>query len=255
MSYFDIQVVANESDGQVPVNTFGRRTTVNTSHGIVDVWKGATGTWVPPTQARKHNIASASANDTAAGTGARTVKVRGLKTWADAESSEVVTMNGTSNVETANAYVMINGLEVLTAGSSKTNAGAITATAQTDSTVTAIIAAGSGADEENEATAAILGIPSTQDFYLLSFWASLTGSTGAVGDLGVRVMENADQGDAVFRVKKRFSLARTGTPVFIFPFSPALKVAGPAIIKASSLSVSMDGSNISAGFDGVIRER
>ena len=55
------------------------------------------GDYTPPTTARIHNIASSSANDTSAGTGARTVSINGI--LADySEANETITMNGTSNV-------------------------------------------------------------------------------------------------------------------------------------------------------------
>jgi hypothetical protein len=69
-------------------------------------------------------ISSSSANDTAAGTGARTVKVDGLDQEYN-PISEVVTMNGQTAVALVQDFRRINSLEVVTAGSGNVNAGAI----------------------------------------------------------------------------------------------------------------------------------
>ena len=69
-------------------------------------------------------LASTDANDTAAGTGARTVLVEGVDTAGD-EQQEIVTLNGTTKVETAKTWHGINRLLVLTAGTSRYNEGTI----------------------------------------------------------------------------------------------------------------------------------
>lgn len=69
--------------------------------------------------------ASSSANDTSAGTGARTINVSGIDT-SFAAFSETVTLNGQSSVNLATANILlINSMEVLTAGSGGLNAGII----------------------------------------------------------------------------------------------------------------------------------
>lgn len=88
-----------------------------------DVWS-AGGAISFPASATTTLLVSSSANDTAAGTGARTVRVTGL----DANFKpivEIATLNGTSNVTLANSYLRINLVEVVTAGSGLSNAGTI----------------------------------------------------------------------------------------------------------------------------------
>lgn len=71
-------------------------------------------------------ILSTSANDTAAGSGARTVLVSGLDSSFVAQT-EIITMNGTSTVATvATNWRDISNILVLTSGSGETNAGTIT---------------------------------------------------------------------------------------------------------------------------------
>lgn len=69
--------------------------------------------------------ASNDANDTSAGTGARTISVTGVNT-SFARFTETVTMNGTTSVNLATASVLfIDKITVLTAGSGLVNAGII----------------------------------------------------------------------------------------------------------------------------------
>lgn len=87
------------------------------------VWNSGT-IWVPPSAASTMTVVSTSANDVAVGTGARTVSVAGL----DAnylEISETITMTGLTPVTTTKSYLRIHRLTVVTAGTSKSNDGAI----------------------------------------------------------------------------------------------------------------------------------
>lgn len=93
--------------------------------------------------AETFNIVSGDAADTAAGTGARMVKIVGLN-GSHALQTETVTLNGTTDVETANSYLHIHKMEVILSGSGQTNAGAITATGTTSSNVMSSITAGEG---------------------------------------------------------------------------------------------------------------
>lgn len=89
------------------------------------VW-GESAAYVPQTAALSSPYcASNSANDTSAGTGARTISVTGLDT-SFARFTETVTMNGTSSVSLATtAILFIDKITVLTAGSGLVNAGII----------------------------------------------------------------------------------------------------------------------------------
>jgi hypothetical protein len=110
--------------------------------GTETIWYSDTA-WLPPTAARVHQIVSGDVKDdgSPAGVGAQTVRVTGIN-GSGLPTSEVVTMNGTTNVATVNSYLHISELRVLTVGSDLDNAGAITATADTDTTVSAAIVAG-----------------------------------------------------------------------------------------------------------------
>ena len=75
----------------------------------------------------QRSIASASANDTSAGTGARTVKITYLDQNGLGPYTETLTLNGTTGVNTvATNICYIEQIEVLTAGSGGNNAGILT---------------------------------------------------------------------------------------------------------------------------------
>lgn len=71
------------------------------------------------------SIKSNNAGDTAAGGGARTVRIKGVDTSGD-YAEELVTMNGTTAVTFANTYQFINEVVVETAGNQYTNLGTLT---------------------------------------------------------------------------------------------------------------------------------
>lgn len=70
------------------------------------------------------DVASDDANDTSAGTGLRTALLIGLDSSGVAQT-ETITMNGQTEVTSANTYSAINGFRALTAGSGNGNAGNI----------------------------------------------------------------------------------------------------------------------------------
>lgn len=118
---FNLQV----SRGQIPwhqtVVVFGYNSDVDTS--VETVWPYG-GILPFPDTALQMKVSSDNANDTVAGTGARTVYVEGL----DANHnviSETVSLNGQTAVLTTNSYLHINQAYVATAGSLYSAAGNI----------------------------------------------------------------------------------------------------------------------------------
>lgn len=102
------------------------------------------GTYARLSSAVAMEIVSGSANDTAAGTGARTVQVSGLN-GSYLPFTETLTMNGITPVALVNTLaIAINSVKVLTAGSGLTNAGAISVRTVSGSTVKRQIVAASG---------------------------------------------------------------------------------------------------------------
>ena len=112
-----------------------------------DVWEvGGTITYL--TSGETMEIASSSAQDGVAGTGALTVLVNGCS-GTGAAQTEIITTNGTTDVQTLNSYLRVNSLIVLTAGTNEANVGNLTATATTAGTVQCEMDAGEGISQNS----------------------------------------------------------------------------------------------------------
>ena len=250
--YFDVS--AGRIVGHTAVNKFGRNTEID-SGDAADIWDFGTSTggnviWDAPTSAVTHNVASTSTDDDGApvGVGARTIQLYGLTDWDTAEVSEVITMNGTTNVVTANAYVIIHRIKVLTKGATNTNVGTITATAIAGGgLVTAQINPGQG-----QTQMAIYGIPSTQVAYMTHYYASANRAVATgVADISLLVNPEPNAELTNFLVKHTQGLQTTGTSYIHHEFQPYFRIAGPAIIKIQAASGTND-MDISAGFDLIL---
>lgn len=118
---FELQVSRGQIAWHRAVIIFGYNPDVDTTPETV--WPGD-GLLPYPAAALQMSVSSANVNDTAAGTGARTIYIGGLDADHN-EISEVVTMNGQTAVTTARSYLHINSAYVLTAGSLNGAAGNI----------------------------------------------------------------------------------------------------------------------------------
>ena len=118
---FELQVARGQISWHRSVTIFGYNSDVDTS--LETVWPYG-GLLPYPSNALQLSVSSDNANDTSAGTGARTVYLEGLD--ADHNTiSEVVTLNGQTAVTTTKSYLHINNCYVLTAGSGNSAAGTI----------------------------------------------------------------------------------------------------------------------------------
>lgn len=245
---FMLEVARGNVPGISAVHLFG--SSDNVDSGVkTDLWDRANATddqdiWIAPTQARTHQIVSSDAGDDGnpAGVGARTLEIRGLTAWTANEVTETITMNGTTNVATANAYVIINHMEVLTKGATSSNVGVIKATADTDGTVTAQINAGNG-----HTLTMIYGVPSTQVLYVLAF-STTVGAVASGKEVEVDILTNLEPNVELlnFVVDFHVALNAAGTSHIHHPHVVPDKHAGPVIIKmqatGDAANMSVDGS-------------
>lgn len=155
--------------------TATRRTGYNAGVGTGEttVWNETTTPVAYPATAATVTVSSSSANDTAAGTGARTITLSGL----DANYSpisETVILNGQTAVTSTLLYLRLSPLVTLTAGSGGKNAGVIyagTGTVTVGVPATIYSSMGVGFNESHQAvytvpagmTAYILDISATSD--------------------------------------------------------------------------------------------
>jgi hypothetical protein len=233
---FMLEVAKGNVTGHAAVNVQGRAPS-GLQTTATDLWERGNATptqqtLTSPTVARVHNIVSSSASDdgSPAGVGARTVRVYGLTSWTTAETTEDITMNGTTDVATVNSYVHINRLKVLTAGATGINVGAITATAATDTTVSAHMLAGLG-----QTQMAIYALPSIQTAYIESWRAGIkSATTTIIADISLKVNESptTQLGTANYITKEVLTLSSLGSMHGIIQYTPGhLVIPGPAIIK------------------------
>jgi hypothetical protein len=108
------------------------------------------------------NIVSTNINDASAGTGARTIEITGLDENYNV-ISEIVPLNGTTDVLTSNAYLRVTLMEQKTGDAGALNIGDITATASTAATVQAKINIGIGISKNSQLT-----VPAGKKFLILS---------------------------------------------------------------------------------------
>jgi len=234
------------------LNKFGRALDAD-SGVLTDIWDGANSTtgqpiWLAPTAARIHALVSTDAADTGpAGNGAHTVQLYGLQTWGSPETSEVITLAGATPVNTANSYVIVHRVKVTSFGSSGPNAGTISVTAATDSTLTAQINPGDG-----QTQMAIYGVPSGQSLFMTQYYASLNKAVKNAGaDARLVINPIPDDQPAGFIVKHTMGAVSEGSGSVGHKYDPLFRIDGPAIIK---LQVTTDTANSAAdgGFDGYI---
>jgi len=182
---FNLQVARGQVAWHQAVVIFGYNSDIDTT--VETVWPHG-GLLQFPAAALQMKVSSSSANDTAAGTGARTVYISGLDASHNT-ISETVTLNGQTAVLTANSYLHINDAYVDTAGSLNSAAGDIyfgtgVVTAGVPATVYDIIAY-----DYNKRVTGSYTVPAGYTAYLeqgLFSAGQSTGSTSVTGRLMTR---------------------------------------------------------------------
>jgi len=157
-----------------------------------DIWEGggaaADLSWL--TAATTLEAISSDANDTSAGTGARTIHVYGLDANF-AEIDEVITMNGTSaTTATTASFIRVNSVEVETVGTyTGSNIGNITIRVSSAGSTQSYISAGEGRDSNTHYT-----VPAGKTGYVIRI--SVTMDSNNDVDVHLVRRENADDSTA-----------------------------------------------------------
>ena len=147
--------------GTKSIYKFGFNSDINGTEETV--WSNG-GIYVYPTTAARMYVNSTSANDTAGGTGVRSIRVFGLDANYN-EVSEDLAMTGQSQTLTANTYIRVYRAYALTAGSLGTAAGTI------------YIANGAGLNGSFIPTGSILANLGTDNQTQLALWTVPAGYT------------------------------------------------------------------------------
>lgn len=124
---FGLEVLKGRVGNHTVKTIYGRNPDIDIASGYETIWNGGgIYTGQNATGAEIVQVYSDSASDTAAGTGARTIFIKGLSSTG-AEQSETVTLNGVTAVDTVLSYWRLPYGDIMTAGSTGSNVGKITA--------------------------------------------------------------------------------------------------------------------------------
>jgi hypothetical protein len=237
---FELQVARGQIDRHKIVHVFGHNPDVDTN-GQETIWTYG-GILTHPSTALQMKVSSNNANDTAAGTGARTVIVYGLDANFD-EVQEVVTLNGQTAVTMTASLLRVNSVMVASTGTDSpvdSNIGQIfvgtgTVTAGVPATVYGHIAA-----HEGQSLTAHYTVPRNYTAYI-RFGSISSGTQGGsayvVGRLKIHINNFAVTGAVV-------SLSSNSIP---FPFDLPIKVNEKSCISATA-ETSANNEQVSASF-------
>lgn len=177
-------------------------------------------------------VSSTSANDTSAGTGARTVYILGINSTGG-EVSETVTLNGQTAVNTTHTYTEIQSAQVLTAGSGGKNAGSIslgtgTVTAGVPANTYGHILAG-----ENQSLMGHYTVPVGYTGYLISGNMSVGATTAGKNITGrLKVKQNG--------IIYTGAIVSFGSGIVPFDFMYPIKLLAGSCVSASAVSSTND---------------
>ena len=123
----NLEISAGNVKNILYVTKFGYNGDIDTGTIPEDIWSNG-GTYTGhSTETETIEVFSSDANDTSAGTGARTIRISGLKSSTSEEyETEDFILNGITAVTSVNTWYRVNSAYVLTAGSSGSNSGIIT---------------------------------------------------------------------------------------------------------------------------------
>jgi len=238
---FDLQVARGQITGHKSLFKFGNNPDINGS--LETIWSHG-GLYVYPTSAIQMKVSSSSADDTALGTGARTVSVQGLDQDYN-EVAETVTLTGQTAVLTTTTFIRVFRAFVITAGSGGTAAGTIyvgtgTVTAGVPATVYADIPVG-----ENQTLMAIWTVPAGYTFYMYRGTFSAASNNAAQYILGKFMIRPFG---GVFR-----NAADVTSNSNLIPYDFEIPLAVPEKADIEARAIALSGTNFysTASFEGV----
>jgi len=204
--------------GEVSTNALGVRAAINLT------------TYTDQNSNAQRSVSSASANDAAAGTGARTIRITYYSIAAGVVTgpfTETITMNGVAAVNTVSTTIaFVEKIEVMTAGSLGTSAGVISifAAAGGGGGAFGTLTAGTNATQWSQHW-----VPSGKTCSIYSVYIQNTTNSGNTPKITIEVFDvatanAAERPIATYRIDGRSSLALGA--------ATAINVAGPARIRA-----------------------
>ena len=203
---------------------FGRNSDVDVA-AAEDIWHGGSDYTGQPVSFTPETIEvfSSSTSDDDGDTGARTIRIFGLKSSTSTEyESEDLTMNGTTAVTSVNTWWRINRAYVLTAGSTGNNVGNITIRpTTTTASVFAVMPA-----TYNQTQIAAYTVPAGKTLLIKRIRVSITRANGSAGSANVTL--RARETGGVYRSVRNFEI-QTGAPTEFQAFAGDILPAGTDI--------------------------
>lgn len=234
-----LDILLGDKPAWKPYNVWGQNTDVDIG-AVETVWSEG-GLYSYPSSAELHDVKSSVVTDNSTGVGARTIRIKGLdENYKEIE--EDVVMNGTTVVSTANSYLRINTVEVLTAGTKKSNEGNITVDNSVGGATTAAIPAKAGQSQSTVRT-----IPAGKKGYITRFYSGLI--SASTGTFRTRLVTITNGG-----VRKRHTTIggnATGTSMPEHRYDFPLEVAEKTDIELRA-SVDTNDTNLSGGYDMLV---
>jgi hypothetical protein len=238
---FELQVARGFIEGHKTIFKFGNNADINGS--LETVWSQG-GLYSYPAAAIQMKVSSSSTDDTGSGTGAQTVFVYGLDADYN-EITEVVTLDGQTEVLTAQSFLRVNRAFVVTAGTGATAAGTIyvgtgVVTAGVPATVYAVISLG-----ENQTTMAVWTVPAKHTLYVHRGFFSASSNNVAQYVLGKFVFR--PQG-GVFRNAADLTV---NSNAIGYDFEIPLALPEKTDIEARAIALSGTNFYVTASFEGI----
>jgi len=215
------------------VGIFDRLVPITTAQfGVVNGYVGTSAiagvavratSYIAQASAVQRSINSTSANDTSAGTGARTVRVFFFDGSVNGPNTEDVTLNGTTAVNMVATNVQyIEKIQVLTVGSVGSNVGTIQLWTTTvgGGSVFASIAA-----SDNQTFWAQHYVGAGRTCYLVGFRASSTIASG-----GATLQSTGDPGNSALAFSNITGTLRHENVIELIDWDPWLMISGPNMV-------------------------
>lgn len=236
---FELQVARGQITMHSSVYKFGYSAVIDgTSY---PVWNLAANR-VYLTTAATMTVSSSSANDTSAGTGARTVLLEGLD-QNYVPISETVTLNGQTAVTSTKSYLRVTGITVLTMGSNGGNAGTLyagtgTVTAGVPAVVHELVPIGF-----NKESSGVYTVPAGYTAYFHQ--GGLSGQDNGAGYVRGRLVVSNQGSPFITSAVTVFSTGQVG-----YTFNYPIAIPEKSDIEAKAISSS--GTNVITSYFGIL---
>jgi len=212
---FELQVARGQVDGHSSFCNFGYNSVVGTSYETVWIEGGI---YTFPSAASVLKVSSSSATDDKDSTGAHTVLIQGVDANYNA-ISEVVTLEGQTQVDTVNSYLRVNKMIVLTSGTGGTSVGVIYAgTGSAGGGLPTVIFNRTGVNS-NESESAFYTVPAGYTAYI-NAWTMSSANTAENNNTSTQFVLRIRPLGGVFGIKALYGVPGNGIYecMAVYPF-------------------------------------